>query len=439
MLQPGGLITDDRSETVFRARTRKRPYLSALPLMAALAVVAILGALGPRPRQAGVAPDPSDAANVPASFAAAAFGGSTAMPAPSADVYSYETPLPTEIAPDVGLARMKLQDGSVRTALVGGSGNPAIAIAGHAVYVGGGDEVNRIDFDGTGRPQLIATMDQGYTVADIATTGSKVVVLAARYQAVAATCAEGFCPVNTGLDWEVLLLDPDGSAGVVVERFATAGDPGGWDTPRLAGTDGLWAVSLPGTSNGVTTIEVHADSGELRWSTSTEARVTELALGGARLSAVLMEPTDGGARYQATADASDPGLRRLANVAWDASVSSDGSVLAWDDAGCILTDSGSEGRRTCPVGLESPPSAVFGSPRVDIWDGKPIIAWAIDANDGRWLAICADWLGPDAWLADAGSPSWFGVRGSVVVWAAYTKTGIEIHEVDLSTAGYQIE
>jgi hypothetical protein len=334
---------------------------------------------------------------------------------------------------------MKLDDASVSTAIMGISGNPAIAFRGHVVYVGGNDEVNRIDFDGSGRPQLIASMDLGYTVADIATTASKVVVLAARYQAVAATCAEGFCPVDTGLDWEVLIVDPDGTAGVVVERFATPVDQSPWESPRLAGTDRLWAVSRPGTSNGITAIEIHAESGELLWSTSTEASVMDMTLGGARLGAVLMEPIDGGSRYQATADASDPGLRRLANVAWDASISSDGSVLAWDDAGCILTQAGTTSRRFCPAGIASPPPSVFGSPRVDVWDGSLIVAWEVDAANGRWLALSSDRLGPDAWLADAGSPSWFGVHGSVVVWAAFTKAGIEIHEVDLSTTGYQIE
>jgi hypothetical protein len=226
---------------------------------------------------------------------------------------------------------------------------------------------------------------------------------------------------------------------VVVERFATTEDQSGWVSPRLVATDRLWAVSRPGTSNAVTAIEIHAETGELLWSTSTAASVMDLALGGSRLGAVLMEPIDGSARYQATADASDPSLRRLANVAWGASMSSDGSVLAWDDAGCIVTEGGTTGRRACPEGTASPQPSVFGSPRVDVWDGSPIVAWAVDDSNGRWLALSSDRLGPDAWLADAGSPSWFGVHGSVVVWAAFTKAGIEIHEVDLSTAGYQIE
>jgi hypothetical protein len=438
MLQPGGLITDDRSETVFRGRTRKRPYLSVLPLVAALAVIAILGALGPRPHQAGAAPEGSGEAAVRASDAAGDRPPVTVPPSSGA-VFAYDTPEPTEIAPGVGLARMKLDDTSLRTALLSVSGNPAIAFRGHVVYIGGNEEVNRVDFDGSGRPQLIASMDLGYTVVDITTTAGKVLVLAARAQAVAATCAEGFCPVATGLDWEVLVVDPDGTAGVVVERFATPEDQSAWVSPRLAGTDRLWAVSRPGSSNGVTAIEVHAETGELLWSTSTEASVMDLSLGGSRLGAVLTEPGDGGSRYEATADASDPSLRRLANVAWGASLSSDGSVLAWDDAGCILTEDGTTGRRACPEGPASPPPSVFGSPMVDVWDGKPIVAWEVDGANGVWLALSSDRLGPDVWLADAGSPSWFGVHGSVVVWAAFTKAGIEIHEVDLSTAGYQIE
>lgn len=439
MLQPGGLITEDRSETVFRGRTRRRPYLSVLPLVAALAVIAILGALGPRPHQAGAAPERSGEAAVRASHAAGEYRPPVTVPPSSGAVLAYDTPEPTEIAPEVGLARMKLDETSVNTVLMGVSGNPAISFRGHVVYVGDNQEVNRVDFDGSGQPRLIASMDLGYTVADIATTAGKVVVLAARYQAVAATCAEGFCPVATGLDWEVLVVDPDGTAGVVVERFATTEDQSGLVSPRLAATDRLWAISRPGTSNGVTAIEIHAETGELLWSTSTEASVMDLALGGSHVGAVLMEPGDNGSRYEATADASDPSLRRLANVAWDASMSSDGSVLAWDDAGCILTQTGSTSGRTCPAGPASPSLSIFGSPRVDVWDGSPIVAWAVDDSNGRWLALSSDRLGPDAWLADAGSPSWFGVHGSVVVWAAFTRAGIEIHEVDLSTAGYQIE
>lgn len=65
--------------------------------------------------------------------------------------------------------------------------------------------------------------------------------------------------------------------------------------------------------------------------------------------------------------------------------------------------------------------------------------WAIDTVDGHWLGISAPAaLANDVWLANGGSPSWFGVQGSLLVWASFTKTGIEIHEVDLGIADLTI-
>lgn len=447
MQQPGGLIVDDRGGVVFKTGPSKRPYLAAVLPAAALAIVVGIGLLGPKSLSgarplAGGATGTADSSVAARTVLASAAVRPTIAPSLRTPAEPVATPQPTEVVPNVGLARMQMSAASIHAARVDAYGNPSVAFFGHQVYVGSGGEVTRTDLDGSGESQLIASMDAGYTVDSLATTGEKVIVLALRRPDWAGgTCVAVSCPTTSTLDWDLLLLAPDGSDGRVVEEFVTSDGADPTDTPRLAATDGLWTLSRPDLRAGhagQTAIEVHSDSGRLLWSTVTSAEVMSLALGGSRLAAALLEPGEGGARSVALADSSDPRPVTVANAAWDISISSDGQNVAWDGAGCVSTLEGPLLRQACPQPFQKGSFPVFSSPRVDTWRGSPITIWAIDALSGRWLGISYPLLGRDVWLADAW-PEWYGVRGSVVVWASFTKSGVEIHEVDLSTAGYQIE
>jgi hypothetical protein len=439
MRQPGDLIADDRSDLVFHGRSSKRPYLAAVPLIAALVVVAGIGALGPRPgsRSTGQLPGGPDQASASDSNEGTA-QASAPDPSPSWLVVG-STPEPyAELAPNVGLARLEVGDGSIRSSEAP-AGYPSIAFSGHQVFVGTGADVTRIDFDETGAPELIASMDPGYVVGALATTGTKVIVLEAPLPEV---CGDTGCPTTAGPDWEVLILNPDGSDGRIAETFPQSSGVDRLITPLLAAADGQWAVSRPDLRpghTGSTVIEVHSDSGQLLWSTSTRSDVLKLTLGGSRLAAVLGDPSEGESRSVAVADAAHRDLAPGASVSWDASISPDGRYMAWDSGGCVVTQDGIGNRQVCPPDDRSETLRAFADPSVGTWGNGPMTVWAIDTLDGHWLGISAPAaLANDVWLANGGSPSWFGVQGSLLVWASFTKTGIEIHEVDLSIADLTI-
>ena len=195
MKQPDALIVEDRVGSVYRTRSGKRPCLAAVPVALALAVVAIAGALDPRPA-------PSAARTPPAAFAAGGSSGATGPvddgplasisppTLPWAQPYNLATLTPSsEPSADLGLARMTVFDDSMLTVQLPVDSGSAMAVAGQRAFFGQANQVFEVDLGGSGDPQEVKTFEDGHSVAALAASGDRLSGLESGTPACGSSCS----------------------------------------------------------------------------------------------------------------------------------------------------------------------------------------------------------------------------------------------------------
>ena len=441
----GPSVVEDRVVTIRRTGSGRRSYLAFAPLVAAVAVVAVIGALGPRGSSNSPASLPSASATLDG------LGPDSSDPrGPSGD------PIPTpshDLASELALGSVTADDSSISTLLVPAKYDGGVlAIAGQRVFIGRGNLVVEFDLDAPGDGRTVLDLGDG-RVTGIAARGDRLAVLECMGSPPTpsqAPCIDCSC----GPDYRVWLMSFEGGDARQVGAFTSPSDYASGSPPRLALGWDTWAISRAALSRGFT-VEVHADSGKLLWSTSSDAPVLGLGLGGSRLLVLqaggqaagpapepqvrpMAHVVDFATIAVAVADAAHPDLVSVGWTAAGSSISSDGRSIAWDDGSCVdfmplgdLADA-STTAATCPTqGTFS-----YGSPSVDLSAAGTLnAAWLASGPQGTLLVVQSPRAGLSV-VRNADNPTWTIVQGDALYWGKSTESGLEIGELDLARAEF---
>ena len=456
MSNRGGPFVEDRVVRIRRSGSGRRSYLAIAPLAAALVAVAVIGALGPR---AG--------SNAPASSpTAVATGGALARDGSGLwnEPGDVTPPASSDPATELGLGMVTVDGGSLNTLLLpGGYAGDPMAIDGHRVFMGHDNLVVEFDLDASGDGRTILDLGDG-RVAAIATRADRLAVLQCDgppSEPSLAPCVDCSC----GPGYRVWLMSVEGGAARQVGAFTSTGGETSGQWPRLAIGPDSWAVSRATPRRGkpqAATVEVHADSGKLLWSTSSDTPVLDLRLGGSRLLAVQAAAVQDAAGQAgnalgpatqaramavaevnatvAVADAAHPDLVAVGSTDAGNSISADGRNVAWEDGGCVdfmpMVDavSGSTVAATCP----GKGAFAYYSPSVDTSAaGLVNLAWLAGGPQGSVLVVRSQRFGFDVVVRNADNPIWTLIQGDTLYWGRQTEQGLYIEELDLARGDFQ--
>ena len=414
----------------------RNPYLAAALVAVALAAVVIAGALGPRP--------PSGASEATASH--------QGLPSPTATsvggIPGYQ-----------GLGQLTFRDNSVRTIQLPAESSSSdaaglVAIDGRQVFVARASAILEYDFDGSGESRVVKDFGPGNLVTALRISYSGLVALErTAHLSRAQLCDTGSC--DSG--YRVWLVSTEDGSVRELGAFQAAGasDPIGRYPVRLAAGTDYWAVSRPAPrkeSPNATYIEVRDYySGKLLWSTTTDAGLASLELGGARVLAVLDwvgtadtgSSTTGTTGRRSVAIGDSGNLVELGSVGYGASLSANGQYLAWDDGRCLEHReyfTGPAGSGGEPIICAPDQGVSYYAPSVDAGpNGKFTAVWLAIGSDGvRHLIFRSPLLAEDAVVLNAVDPDWAVLRNYVVYWANAGDAGIRIHSLDLGGISTQV-
>jgi hypothetical protein len=265
----------------------------------------------------------------------------------------------------------------------------------------------------------------------------------------------GGCGDPTPVAWSIWLLDlNDGSTRQVASGVRVSGSA---ETARFPIHMALTATAYafdrpPSTAAGGPgeTVEVHSLDGRTLWTSQTSQPVVDVMLGGGTL-AVLTDGVDpnGGPLDLWRSDAAHPDLRRVDEPASSASLSPDGSYLAWDlppmPAEASTAPRPAVGIETLDPGTiqfqETLTRADAPAPRHPIVSATAhglVLAWLATTLHGA-VYPAFRYVGGSAGavLPSLQQPVWLNVTGSTLVWVAESPDGSSktVSAVDLSALG----
>jgi hypothetical protein len=400
-------IVEDETRTIrpaHRHRGGRRSYLVVAPLAALVAVIAIAGALGPRPTPTKVPR---------ASLLAQATAPATSLPSPSATI--------DPMAAFEGLDRRTVPMAQLRTHTMlpsQSTSDPAkVAVSGASVFVAAGGRVWRATM-GADSVDPVASFGPEHEISQLAAVGDRLAVL--EFDATPSACSSD-CLTS----YNVWLFHPDQQTGSKAWSFVEHGS-----SARLALGPKSWAISrsTPGDMY-PSTIEIHEDSGRILWSTSAEYAVESLWLGSDSVLAGMADDANSSAVWIANA-----GGRQLERTGMAAakitSTSSLGRYAAGEERPCVVAmevDTPASGMGTffCPVS-----GIAYSAPSIDGSIGAANMAWLASDPSSTHLVVHEPFIERNTIIENAIDPIWTLVQGSWVYWAEVHDGCLAIFEFD---------
>ena len=243
------------------------------------------------------------------------------------------------------------------------------------------------------------------------------------------------CGSPSSMAWSIWLLDLQGGA----PRLTSAGVASGQQAAtrpdvHVAVGDTTYAYNRPGSSaGGGSVIEVRSLSdNSLSWSTGTGGSVAALMLGGSHLAVLESSPDPASAGPSLElADPAHPILRTVSHPGSAASISRDGSYLAWDvpDEGpqtpggvdVQVVGTGATTFVAAPSGATAPKPL---QPVVSAAATGPIVAWRATADGGSvYPAFRTSANAPATAIASAQTTAWVNLQGTMLLWIAAAVDG----------------
>lgn len=242
------------------------------------------------------------------------------------------------------------------------------------------------------------------------------------------------------ISWSLWLLDLRGGSPRKVAsgvREETSADVAEFPT-HVALTEAAYAFDRPAAANDPgqgETVEVHAIDGTLLWSSPIQAPVTDVMLGGSKLAVVTQNAGQGSPKLTLwVSNARQPVLREEAQPATSASLSADGTYLAWD---LTLTTGLSRGSAMSDVEIESLASGQITfltapttadlfeptQPAVASTASGALVAWFATAPEGTVYPAFRLTRGGGGLLESVQLPVWLHVDGSTLMWVAESSDG----------------
>jgi hypothetical protein len=407
-----------------------RPYLKIAAVVALAAGILGLGYLGPHPATHVTAQPSSQSPISPVPSPAVARADPTAVPSATPTPDSPRLLQALTGLPQVGRASsetiswLPLQITSKSPSVVGN----------RLFYVVGGDHVESSVLGSTADPKVLVSVPRCQMINQIAAAGgylAYVVTFPGRPSATVGGC-DGFGQVTWSL-WLVNLAT--GSVREVASGLRQSDDIGVAETPiHIALTPSAYAFDRPDAGTGsstAATVEVHSMDGRTLWTTRTDARVTQVMLGGDELGVVTQQVAPGVVTSTLwLADPAHPRLREVARPASSASLSPDGAYLTWDlevitglSRGSVMPDVGVEETASGKFTFLDPPTTTDGNaptqPIVSTTPKGPIVAWFAASPSGT-LYPAFYWLasGKSGFLESVQQPVWMAIVGSSLIWVA---------------------
>ena len=299
------------------------------------------------------------------------------------------------------------------------------------------------------QPTILATAPACHSIDQIAAAGHGIAYV--ETWPIGMPFEASGCGSQSSLAWSIWLLDLQtgldhiASAGVTTAESGVA--PHG--PVQVALSDTAYAfdrpsspigqsptppsadLSTPGSAGGGTAagggevVEVRSVSdNRLLWSTRTGGAVNQLMLGGTQLAVVESGPDSATAGPSLSiADPVHPILRTVSHPSSAASISDDGSYLAWDVAGSgSLSPSGVElealgSGATTFVAAQSGVDPRPLRPAVSAGDGGAIVAWLATAAGGSvYPAFRTSPTGRATAIASVQTTAWLTLQGTVLIW-----------------------
>ncbi len=338
--------------------------------------------------------------------------------------------------------------------LPSGIGNRSLAALGSRLfYIVDDKRVMSTEVGWSIQPTLIATAPACHTVDQVAAAGNEIAYVLS--WPIGMPLGPAGCGSPSTIAWSIWLLDLGGGAA----RLAAAGVRSG--APAAAAQKSVH-VALSGTAfafdrpdsataespadpraapsdsrssdgRGGEAVEVHSVvDGSLLWSTRTDGAVEALMLGGSRLAVLESSQPAGGALRLGIASPGQPDLRAIASPVSTASISDDGSYLAWDVADDVSrgTPAGVEmlfvdsGTTSFVAAQPSTPDIKPLQPVVSSVASGPIVAWRATADGGFVYPAFRTWSAGNATaVASAQTTAWLSLQGTLLIWIAAAVDG----------------
>jgi hypothetical protein len=366
------------------------------------------------------------------------------------------TPHQTGVQPDFAdLAPAKLAPSDISMSWLSDSitGRSLAAIGKRIFYVVDSSQIESTVIGSDVEPQLLVSVPSCQTINQIAAAGDLLAYV--ETHPVGAPLDASGCGRPTSVAWSIWLSDLQGDQ----PRQVTSG-------VRLAGSEEvrLYPVHLalsastyayevplsPALMSPFERVEVRSTGdNRLLWSAQTDGGVSDILLGGSRLAVV----TDGSLMTEARmelwiGDASHPQLRRVGEPAASASISEDGTYLAWDarapwerslataQAALVVDrfDSGLPQNILLPAALSAPEPL---RPVVSSGLAGPIVAWYATVGRGAVYPAFLDSANErGVALFSVQSPAWIDLQGSTLIWVSADLGGVSIaFAADLARSG----
>ncbi len=409
-----------------------RPYLRIAVVIAATSLIVSVGVLGPHQSTRSRA------------VATASLPAPTAMPAQSGVRPDFHDLAPAKLAPSE-ITMSWLSNAT--------TGRSIAAIGRRIFYVVAANRIESTVIGSDGDPQILVSVQSCRTINQIAAAGDLLAYV--ETSPVGAPLDVSGCGTPASIAWSIWLSDLQGeqprrvASGV---RLATSVETELYPV-HLALSTSTYAYEVPLRSaqpSPFQRVEVHSTGdNRLLWSATTDGGVSDILLGGGRLAVV----TDGALMTDArmelwTGDAAHPLLRRVGEPAASASMSDDGTYLAWDSRAPFERSLATAQAALVVDRLDSafPQSillpAAIGAPeplRPVVSSGLtgPIVAWYATVGRGAVYPAFLDSANESGVaLFSVQSPAWIDLQGSVLLWVSADIDGKSIaFAADLAGSG----
>lgn len=396
------------------------PYFRIGAVVALAAGILAVGILGPHPDSSAtptIATPATAVAQVPISAAAPSSPASTtAVPAPV---------VATGIDAIGGVVTIRPAAADVHLSWLPDdiTSRSLAAIGSRVFYVTGADRIRSSTIGSDTPPETLVSVPACRAINQVAAAGDFVAYVVT--SPVRPPLDSTGCGGPTRIAWSVRLLDL--RRGGPREVASGVRDVGSVQDELYPVHLALSATSVafdrtPTPAGGWSgeTVEVRATAdGHLQWSTQTDFPVSDVMLGGSTLAVLTAGP------QLWTADASHPALRLVANPSSAASISDDGSYLAWDvntglggesEVAVQPTSGGPPVLLVAPTGSSNPEPL---RPVVSATPTGPVVAWYATApGGGIYPAFRNASHGQPAVLDSAQEPAWLHLEGNVLIWVA---------------------
>ena len=323
------------------------------------------------------------------------------------------------------------------------TGRSLAAIGTRIFYVVDSNKIQSTVIGSNVEPQLLVSVSSCRTISQIAAAGDLLAYV--ETHPVGAPLDASGCGRPTSVAWSIWLSDLQGdqprqvTSGV---RLARSEEIRLYPV-HLALSASTYAYEIPLSAalmSPFQRVEVRSTvDNRLLWSAQTDGGVSDILLGGSRLAVV----TDGSLMTEArmelwTGDAAHPQLRCVGEPAASASISADGTYLAWDSrapwerslttaqAALVVDkfDSESPQNILLPAALAAPEPL---RPVVSSGLTGPIVAWYATVGRGAVYPAFLDAANQTGVaLFSVQSPAWIDLQGSTLIWVSEDLGGVSI-------------